>query len=91
MKFVQEPQDLQPQIREIVNKALDKTEFVEVISDNADVEFSVEHGLGTIPIGWLVIAQDKAASLYTGNTPWDTGHMYLKANVSTVSLRILIF
>jgi len=91
MKFVQEPQDLQPQIREIVNKAIDKTEFVEVTSAGADVEFAIEHGLGVIPLGWLVIAQDKAATLYTGNTVWDTGHIYLKSNISTTSLRILIF
>jgi hypothetical protein len=91
MKLVQQTWDNQPQFQEIVGKAIDKTEFVEVTSAGADVEFSIEHGMGVIPLGWLVIAQDKAATLYTGNTVWDTGHIYLKSNISTVSLRILIF
>lgn len=91
MKLVQQAWDSEPQFREIISKAIDKTEFVDVTTPGADVEFSIEHGMGIIPLGYLVISQDKAAVTYKSTTAWDAGNIYLKTNVSTVALRVLVF
>jgi hypothetical protein len=58
----------------------------------ADTEFAVAHGLISVPLGYLVVSQDKAGTLYqmhdTG-TAWTTTNIYLKCNVASV--RFLIF
>lgn len=91
MKLVQQTGTLEPQFQEIIGKGLDKTAFVDVTTDAAGIEFSIEHGLGTIPIGYLVIGQDQPVSLYTATTSWDTNRIYLRSNVSGARLRVLIF
>ncbi len=84
-------QSLAPQFHEIINKAIDKTEFVDSSSQGAGAEFSIEHGLGTIPIGYIVISQDSAGSVYKSDgTPWDTSRIYLKASAA-MAIRVLIF
>ena len=91
MNLVQQTDTLEPQFREIVGKAIDKTVFVDASSQAADAEFSIEHGLGTIPLGYLVIGQDAAGSVYTSDgTPWDTSRIYLKASAA-MAIRVLIF
>lgn len=91
MRLVQQTGPLEPQFREIVSNAIDKRVFADVTTPGADVEFAIEHGLGFIPLGYLVISQDKAAATYKSTTPWDTANVYLKTNVSTVALRVLVF
>jgi hypothetical protein len=91
MNLVQQTDALEPQFREIVSKALDKTAFVDASSQAGAAEFSIEHGLGTIPLGYLVISQDAAGSVYTSDgTPWDTSRIYLKASAA-MAIRVLIF
>jgi hypothetical protein len=91
MNLVQQTDALEPQFREIVSKALDKTAFVDASSQAGGAEFSIEHGLGTIPLGYLVISQDAAGSVYTSDgTPWDTSRIYLKASAA-MAIRVLIF
>ncbi len=91
MKLVQQTGVLEPQFREIVNNAIDKTAFVDSSSQAGGAEFSIEHGLGTIPIGWIVISQDAAGSVYRSDgTPWDTNRIYLKASAA-MAIRVLIF
>lgn len=92
MKLVQLVGNLQPQFQEIVNKALDRSVYFDVTSHaTPDTEFSFEHGLRYVPNGFLVIAQDKAAVTYRGATAWDTEKIYLKTNVATTALRIMVF
>ncbi len=91
MILVQQTGDLEPQFREIVNNAIDKRVFVDVFSSGADVEFPIEHGLGVIPLGYLVIGQDKAASIYKSTTAWNEAYIYLKSSVNAVALRVLVF
>ncbi len=91
MKLVQQTGGMEPQFREIVNNAIDKTAFVDVTTDAAGIEFSIEHGLGTIPIGYLVVGQDQPVSLYNATTSWDTNRIYLRSSVSGARLRVLIF
>lgn len=92
MKLVQQVGVLEQQFKEIIGGALDKREFVEVTTPGTpDTEFSIEHGLGFIPVGFLVVGQDKAATTYKGVTAWDSEKIYLKTNVATVALRVMIF
>jgi len=80
------------QWNEVINKAIDKTRFADVSTPNpADTEFSVEHGLGTIPIGFIVINQDQAAVTYSSDTAWDADFIYLKCDTALVTMRLLIF
>ena len=81
-----------PQWDEVIGKAIDKTQFAEVTTDaTPNTEFEIEHGLGFIPVGFIVTQTDKAASVYNGATAWDTEKIYLKCNVASAAIRILIF
>lgn len=58
----------------------------------ANTEFAVAHGLGSVPLGYMIVSQDKAGSLYqmhdTG-TAWTSTNIYLKCSV--VSVKFLVF
>lgn len=91
MKLVQQTGVLEPQFQEIVSKGIDKTAFVDASSQAGGPEISIEHGLGTIPIGYIVISQDAPGSVYRSDgTPWDTDRIYLKASAA-MAIRVLIF
>ncbi len=67
-------------------------EFQSFTSAAADVEFSVTHLLGAIPIGFIVLHQDLASSLYQGpstGTAWTDTTIALKS--STGSTTFLVF
>ena len=93
MKLVQQVGPLRAQFEDIVQNALDRRVFADVTSPGTpDTEFSIEHGLRVIPVGFLVITQDKAAVTYKSDgTAWDTEKIYLKTNVATVLARIMVF
>jgi hypothetical protein len=60
---------------------------------SANTEFAVTHSLNVIPVGFIVLYQDKAGSLYqapTTGTAWDKTTIYLKSDVSSLSARIFI-
>ncbi len=91
MKLVQQTGVLEPQFREIVENAIDKTAFVDISSGGADAEFTIEHGMGVIPLGYLVISRDKPGVIYNSTTPWDESYIFLKSTVAGTVLRLLIF
>lgn len=56
-----------------------------------DTEFSVAHGLGSVPIGRIIIWQDKAGNLYqspTTGTAWDSTDAYFKCDVASVTFNV---
>lgn len=66
--------------------------YIDVTSAGvANTEFSFEHGCGYIPTGFIVANADKAAKVYQGATAWDASKIFLKCDVATVALRILVF
>ena len=91
MKLVQTIGYLTPQFTEIVHNAIDRRQFADVTTPGADIEFSVTHGLGFVPMGFLVASQDKAGSFYNSTTAWTTEKIFLKCSAATATLRILIF
>jgi hypothetical protein len=60
---------------------------------SANTEFTVAHTLGAIPVGFIVLYQDKAGSLYqapTTGTAWSKTAIYLKSDVSSLSAKIFL-
>lgn len=91
MNLVQQTGHWTPQFEEIVRNAIDRRQFQDVTTPGADVEYEVTHNLGFIPLGYLVISQDKPAATYRSITAWTAEKIYLKSNLSTVAARIMVF
>lgn len=59
----------------------------------ANTEDTFTHTCGTIPVGYLVVWQDKAGSLYqspTVGTDWTTTSIYLKCSVASVTFKLFL-
>lgn len=59
----------------------------------ADTEDTVVHNIGSIPVGYLVLWQDKAGSFYqspTVGTDWNKTNMYLKCSVASVTALLFV-
>jgi len=55
----------------------------------ADTEFIVRHDLRRVPVGWLVMFQDRPAQLYADNyQEWSNQTIRLKCNVALATLTI---
>lgn len=60
-------------------------------SGTPDAENTVAHTLGKIPTGYIVTSLNKAASVYKGTTAWSATNIYLKSNVASTEVKILVF
>lgn len=57
----------------------------------ADTEFAVDHGLGRLAVGAVIFTSDKAATIYVSSTgSWTSSRLYLKCNVASATLRLLV-
>ena len=66
-------------------------EFVTYTSNGtANTEDTVSHTLGSIPIGYIVIKQDKGSSVYEGGTSWTTSNIYLKQTGTSVATTLFL-
>jgi hypothetical protein len=59
-------------------------------SSTANLEFSVAHTLGAVPVGFIVINKDKAANLYQGTTSWTSSSVFLKSDVASTTFSIFL-
>jgi hypothetical protein len=57
----------------------------------ADQEFSIAHGLGRVPVAYLVVRKDRACDVYTGATGWTATDIYLKCSVASAAVTLLIW
>lgn len=55
-----------------------------------DEEFAVSHDLERVPTLWIANPVDKAATLYDGTTDWTAEEIYLRCDVATALVRIII-
>lgn len=58
-----------------------------------DAENTIAHTIRSVPIGYLVLYQDKAGSLYQGpstGTAWTSSAVYLKCDVASVTFLIFL-
>jgi len=53
--------------------------------------FSVQHGLGRLPRGWVVIYKSAACDVYDAGLKWDAQYIYLKATAANTILQLLIY
>jgi len=65
-------------------------EFHAFTTAGANTEVVVPHTLGAIPVGRIVISQDKAGSLYSSTTAWTSTNIYVKCDVATVTFKIFL-
>ena len=70
---------------------LDVNEYSFTSNGVADTEETIKHGLSRVPTGYIVVSQDKAASLYKGSTAWTNEIIYLKSSVASTAWKILIY
>lgn len=62
-------------------------------SATPDAENTIAHTVGSVPVGYIILGQDKAGSLYqlagTG-TAWTSSNIYLKCNVASVTFLVFL-
>lgn len=62
-------------------------------SATPDAENTIAHTLGAIPVGVIILWQDKAGSLYQGpttGTSWTSTNIYLKCTVASVAFKVFL-
>jgi hypothetical protein len=60
-------------------------EFQTFTTADADSQGSITHTLGSVPIGIIVLGQNKAGSLYSGTTANSSTTVYYRCDVSAVT------
>lgn len=59
----------------------------------ADTEDTLAHTIGSIPLGYIVINQNKAGSIYgtpSLGTAWTSSNIYLKCSVASVTFLLFL-
>src|SRR5262245_21029001 len=56
----------------------------------ANTEDAVTHNLGLVPVGFLVMDQDKAGVFYRSGTAWTSTQIFLKCSLATVVVKMFI-
>ena len=54
-------------------------------------EFSVPHGMGKVPRGYIIIQRNAASSLYLSGTPWDSTNAYFKSDGNNLVQFVVLF
>lgn len=62
-----------------------------ISSATPDAENAVTHHLGRIPVGFMMMYLDKPSIVYAGPTAWTATTIYLRANIATVVVRMIVF
>jgi len=57
---------------------------------SANTEDAVAHTLKRVPDGFIVLNTDKAVNLYDSGTTWTATNIYLKADVASAAIKILV-
>jgi len=58
---------------------------------SADTEDTVAHSLGRVPAGMLVGLGDKTGTVYDSGTAWTVDNIFLKADVASLTVNLLVF
>ena len=53
-------------------------------------EFSVSHGLGKVPEGYIIMSSGGAGSVYDGTTANTKDTLYLRSDASSVTFKLLV-
>jgi len=55
-----------------------------------NTDFTVNHNLGRLPVGYWIMEKDRACDVYTGGVAATTTQLTLKATVASAVLRLFI-
>lgn len=81
----------------ILNRGVSFTDNVDSVlltftsSATPDAQNTVAHTLGKIPTGYIVYSKDKAGDVYLGGTAWTATNIYLKVDVASVAVKVIVF
>lgn len=67
-----------------------KCNIVDVDFQVADADTPIDHNLGFIPVGYLVIQPTVSMNIYNGSQSWSNGSIYLRSTVVGAA-RIIVF
>lgn len=59
----------------------------------ANTEDTFTHSLGAVPVGYIVVGQDKSGILYqfsSTGTAWTSSKIYLKCSVASVTFKLFL-
>lgn len=64
----------------------------QVVSDtgSANTEFAVTHTIGAVPIGYIVIKNSKAGTVYDGTTSWTSTTLYLRHEAANAAITVFL-
>jgi len=64
----------------------------QVVSDTgaANTEFSVAHTLGSVPIGYIVIKNNKAGAVYDGTSAWTSTTLFLRHEAANSAITVFL-
>lgn len=74
-----------------INDNVDASRVTIVTHVTPGTETGYSHGLGKVPLGYIVTGQEAAGSVYDGATENTNQTLYLKSDVGSVTFRILVF
>jgi hypothetical protein len=57
---------------------------------SADTEDAITHGVGAVPIGYIVVKQDKGSIVYDSGTAWTSTTIYLKQTGTSVATTLFL-
>jgi hypothetical protein len=60
-------------------------------SATPDAENTVAHSLSRVPSGYIVVKRNKAAIVYDGTTTWTKTNIYVKCDVASTAVTLIIF
>jgi hypothetical protein len=65
-------------------------EFQVATTAGADTEVAIPHSLGAAPIGYIILRQDKAGSVYDSGTTWTDTNIYIKCSTAATTLTLFL-
>lgn len=74
-----------------VDDNMDMSRVTIVTHATPGTETGYSHGLGKVPLGYIVTGQNAAGSVYDGATANTNQTLYLKSDVSSKTFKILVF
>lgn len=64
----------------------------QIVTDTgtADTQFTVSHGIGAVPIGFLVLNINKGGVVYDSGTAWTSTNIYLKCTTANTNVTLFL-
>lgn len=57
---------------------------------SANTEDTVPHNLGSVPVGYIVVKQNKSGSVFDSGSTWTVNNLYLKCSGTSVLVTLFL-